>query len=82
MNSKATAFRDTVYAHYESHGRDFPWRHTSDPYHIFVSEVMLQRTQAGRVASKYTNFINRFPDFSSLANAPIANVLREWQGLG
>ena len=76
------SFRRTVYAHYEANGRDFPWRHTSEPYHILVSEVMLQQTQTARVAPKYTEFITRFPDFVALANAPVADILRAWQGLG
>ncbi|MBN1855737.1 MAG: A/G-specific adenine glycosylase [Dehalococcoidia bacterium] len=76
------SLQDAVYAHFEAHGRDFPWRHTSDPYHILVSEVMLQQTQTARVAPKYTEFITVFPDVATLAHAPVADVLRVWQGLG
>ncbi|WP_207231398.1 HhH-GPD family protein [Methanofollis fontis] len=58
------------------------WRETTDPYRIFVSEVMLQQTQVERVKSKYPGFISRFPDFASLAAAETADILDEWQGLG
>lgn len=75
-------FVRTVLGYYRAHKRDFPWRHTKDPYAIFVSEVMLQQTQALRVMGKYREFITRFPSVSALAAAPFAEVLREWQGLG
>jgi len=55
---------------------------THDPYHILVSEIMLQQTQVQRVMGKYEQFIRAFPDFSSLAKASLRRVLREWQGLG
>jgi A/G-specific adenine glycosylase len=74
--------RSAVYAYYGEHGRDLPWRKTSDPYHILVSEVMLQQTQVDRVIPKYVSFIRRFPDFASLASASSSEVLGEWQGLG
>jgi len=81
-NSAVERFREAVYAHYEQHGRDFPWRHTTDPYHILVAEVMLQQTQTGRVVPKYIDFTGRFPDFETLARARPADVLDAWQGLG
>jgi len=59
-----------------------PWRDTHDPYAIVVSEIMLQQTQVDRVREKYTTFIARFPDFLSLAEAPLTEVLTLWQGLG
>jgi A/G-specific adenine glycosylase len=77
-----TRFRSLVYANYEQRGRDFPWRLTTDPYHILVAEVMLQQTQTGRVTAKYRGFTARFPDFATLAAARPEDVLREWQGLG
>jgi A/G-specific adenine glycosylase len=55
---------------------------TYTPYHILVSEIMLQQTQTERVLDKYERFINAFPDFSSLARAPLREILRAWQGLG
>jgi A/G-specific adenine glycosylase len=75
-------FRRRVYAHYEAHGRDFPWRHTTNPYHILVSEVMLQQTQTSRVVQKYLIFIERYPSVEALASASAADVLGTWQGLG
>jgi A/G-specific adenine glycosylase len=76
------AFKKTILSHYRAHGRELPWRRTDDPYEIFVSEVMLQQTQVGRVAEKFGPFIERFPDFAALAAAPLADVLSLWQGLG
>ncbi len=78
----ADEFRTRVYDHYYAHGRDFPWRHSTDPYHILVSEVMLQQTQAARVLNKYHLFVYRFPDFQTLSQASAIDVLRAWQGLG
>jgi A/G-specific adenine glycosylase len=59
-----------------------PWRQTHDPYQILVSEIMLQQTQVQRVETKYQEFIAVFPDFPSLARAPLREVLRVWQGMG
>jgi A/G-specific adenine glycosylase len=75
-------FRDTVLSHYRAHGRDLPWRRTSDPYRILVSEVMLQQTQVSRVAEKFGPFVEQFEDFSALAAAPLIEVLSFWKGLG
>ncbi|MHB8881111.1 MAG: HhH-GPD family protein [Thermodesulfovibrionales bacterium] len=75
-------FRDLVYGHYKEHRRDLPWRRTRDPYRILVSEVMLQQTQADRVIGKYRDFIERFPNIRTLAEAPLPEVLLAWQGLG
>jgi A/G-specific adenine glycosylase len=67
---------------YDEHRRAFPWRSTTDPYLILVSEVMLQQTQSSRVVGHYERFIGRFPDIASLAEADLADVLELWQGLG
>lgn len=75
-------FRTIIYDYYHEKGRDQPWRHTTDPYHIFVSEIMLQQTQVERVLGKYEEFITEFPDFAALANASLEDVLRVWQGMG
>ena len=75
-------FQKIIYEYYAAHKRDFPWRNTDDPYHILVSEVMLQQTQADRVVHKYVQFIEKFPTVHSLAKAPIKDVLEAWQGLG
>ena len=71
-----------VLSHYERHGRDMPWRNTTDPYQILVSEIMLQQTQVERVTKKFSEFIRAFPDFSALASAPLAEILAVWQGMG
>ena len=67
---------------YERGARDLPWRRTRDPWAILVSEVMLQQTQAARVVPYYERFLRRFPDPSTCAGAPAAEVLRSWSGLG
>lgn len=67
---------------YRREARDLPWRRTHDPYHIFVSEVMLQQTQVERVIPYYERFIARFPTVESLARASLAEVIRLWGGLG
>lgn len=75
-------FQEMIYRYYRTHGRRLPWRMTHNPYHILVSEIMLQQTQVQRVMGKYEPFIHAFPDFSSLALASLLRVLQEWQGLG
>lgn len=77
-----TGFRKTVYGYYRTDGRNLPWRNTGNPYHILVSEMMLQQTQVQRVIEKYTQFITAFPDIGSLDRAPLAEILKVWQGLG
>jgi A/G-specific adenine glycosylase len=67
---------------YDASRRDLPWRGTRDPYAILVSEIMLQQTQAPRVASRFVRFMARFPDAAALADAPPAAILAEWSGLG
>jgi len=62
--------------------RDLPWRHTRDPYHILISEMMLQQTQVERVLPRYTTFLKAFPTLEVLAEAPTAEVIRHWAGLG
>lgn len=75
-------FRDLILSYFRAHGRDLPWRHTADPYRILVSEIMLQQTQVERVVVRYREFLDRFPDFASLARAPRSEVLLAWQGMG
>jgi A/G-specific adenine glycosylase len=67
---------------YERVRRPLPWRATRDPYALLVSEVMLQQTQAARVVPYYHAFLERFPDPRALAEAPAADVLAAWSGLG
>jgi len=76
------AFRKLIYGHFQTQGRRLPWRETRDPYAIVVSELMLQQTGVERVLGKYGEFLERFPDFGSLARATVAEVLTVWQGLG
>jgi len=74
--------RPSLLAWYRADHRDFPWRQTTDPYAVLVSEVMLQQTQASRVAERFPAFMQRFPTASALAAAPEADVLAAWSGLG
>ncbi|MGH3029651.1 MAG: A/G-specific adenine glycosylase [Gaiellaceae bacterium] len=67
---------------FRENGRDLPWRRTRDPYAILVSEVMLQQTQVERVVPRYLAWLDRWPTAEALAAAPLADVIREWQGLG
>src|SRR3989338_11480528 len=67
---------------YKKNKRDLPWRKTTDPYAILVSEMMLQQTQVDRVLSKYKAWLQEFPTMQHLARAPPAVVLRCWSGLG
>jgi len=76
------SFQKEINSYYEMHGRNLPWRHTKNPYFIFVSEVMLQQTQVERVIVKYGEFVSLYPDFSSLARADLKDVLSVWQGMG
>lgn len=75
-------FRTIILHHYLHHRRTFSWREEISPYRVLVSEVMLQQTQAGRVASVFDHFIAAFPEFRYLADAPFARVLALWKGLG
>ena len=75
-------FRTAVYDYYKRNRRDMPWRDTTDPYCIVVSEIMLQQTQVPRVLDKYVQFIAAFPTIRSLSKAKLSKILRVWQGLG
>lgn len=67
---------------YDRHGRSLPWRHTKDPYHILVSEMMLQQTQVDRVLPKYEEWLEKYPSLASLAEAAVDEVVRTWYPLG
>ncbi len=75
-------FQNRLLKWYREHGRDLPWRKTSDPYKILVSEVMLQQTQVDRVVPKYREFLSRYPSFEELAEAPVQEVKETWYPLG
>lgn len=93
MSSDSDSFRKTVLGHYRKSGRKhLPWRSPPlkfrqtkgklNPYHVLVSEIMLQQTQVDRVIPYYKNFLKRFPTVRSLAEARLGDVLRAWSGLG
>ncbi|MCC7126068.1 MAG: A/G-specific adenine glycosylase [Acidobacteria bacterium] len=69
-------------AWYRAHGRDLPWRNTDDPYHILVSEIMLQQTQVDRVLPKYAEWLGKYPSFEILADAPPNDIVKTWYPLG
>lgn len=67
---------------YRSHARDLPWRRSRDPYAVFVSEFMLQQTQAATVVPYFERWMEEFPTWQTLAGAPLERVLKAWEGLG
>jgi len=77
-----STFQKIIYQYYRRNARKLPWRETHDPYQILISEIMLQQTQVQRVMRRYGQFITAFPDLVSLAQAPLREILRIWQGLG
>jgi len=77
-----THFRNLILDFYKQNARDLPWRNTTNPYHIFISEIMLQQTQVERVIPKYAAFIKTFPSFDALEKSSFKTLLTHWQGLG
>jgi A/G-specific adenine glycosylase len=75
-------FRRRLLTWYRQHGRDLPWRRTRDPYHILVSEIMLQQTQVDRVLPKYQEWLEKYPSLEALAGAPEDDVTTAWRPLG
>ena len=75
-------FRQRLLTWYRRHGRDLPWRKTADPYHILVSEIMLQQTQVDRVLPKYAEWLEKYPSLHALASAPEGDVTQTWRPLG
>jgi len=73
---------EVLLAWYRAHGRDLPWRHTHDPWAVWVSEVMLQQTRVETAAPYWERFLARFPDPAALASADEQDVLAAWAGLG
>jgi A/G-specific adenine glycosylase len=78
----APSFRRALVSWYRKNARDLPWRRTTDPYAILVSEFMLQQTQVATVVPYYNEWLRRFPGFAALAGASESDVLHAWQGLG
>jgi A/G-specific adenine glycosylase len=79
---KAQRIREGLLGWFARNARRLPWRETRDPYAVLVSEVMLQQTQVDRVIPYYRRFLERFPTVQALAEAPVAEVIRLWAGLG
>jgi A/G-specific adenine glycosylase len=75
-------FQKKVFSFFQKNRRDLPWRKTTDPYKILLSELMLQQTQVNRVILYYEKWIARWPDIHALASASLAEVLQAWMGLG
>lgn len=73
---------DALLAWYARHARDLPWRHTTDPYRIWISEIMLQQTQVKTVLPRYLAWLDTFPTIESLAAASVDDLLKAWEGLG
>ncbi|MBL8176581.1 MAG: A/G-specific adenine glycosylase [Bryobacterales bacterium] len=79
---KVPAFRNALLTWYRRAKRDLPWRRTGDAYSIWISEIMLQQTRVVAVIPYYERFLNAFPGFASLAQAPEEKLLQLWAGLG
>ena len=79
---KKEVFDKIVTNWYSNHKRDLPWRNTTNPYHIWLSEIMLQQTRVNQGLPYFLAFTAQFSDIFALANAPEQEVLRLWQGLG
>ena len=79
---KIISFRQKLLAWYDENKRDLPWRKSKHPYHIWVSEIMLQQTRVDTVIPYYERFLEWFPTVESLANSPEERLLKAWEGLG
>jgi len=82
LQEQVNHFQKQIWDFYRNYGRNFVWRNCDNPYHVFVSEVMLQQTQTHRVEPKFEQFIEAFSSFEMLASAQLSEVLGVWQGLG
>lgn len=80
MNKKS--FNKIIFDFFLKNKREMPWRYNSNPYHILVSEIMLQQTQVQRVIPKYFAFLKEFPTIQSLGNASLSKIYKHWSGLG
>ena len=81
-DEKILSFRQKLLAWYDENKRDLPWRRSKNPYHIWVSEIMLQQTRVDTVIPYYERFLEWFPTVESLANSPEERLLKAWEGLG
>ena len=75
-------FSEKIITWYNANKRDLPWRNTQNPYYIWLSEIILQQTRVAQGMPYYERFVEKYPTLKDLANAPIDDVLRLWQGLG
>src|SRR5688500_15884389 len=82
LAADAPWLRRRLLAWFDRHARDLPWRRASDPFAIWVSEVLLQQTQVATVVPYFRRFLQTFPDLATLAAAEEQHVLRLWEGLG
>jgi A/G-specific adenine glycosylase len=82
VRTRDRGFAAQLIAWYRAHHRRLPWRESTDPYKIWISEVMLQQTTVGAVLPYFERWMRLFPDLPSLARAPLQKILRAWQGLG
>lgn len=80
--NKIASFREKLLTWYDENKRDLPWRRTNNPYHIWVSEIMLQQTRVDTVIPYYERFLDWFPTVADLAQAPEDRLLKAWEGLG
>jgi A/G-specific adenine glycosylase len=74
--------QDKILVWFQEHARDLPWRTTYSPYHVWISEIMLQQTQMDRVIDYFNRWIARFPTIADVASADEEDVLKLWEGLG
>jgi A/G-specific adenine glycosylase len=81
-NKTMKRFQLNILDWFQEHSRVLPWRETYSPYHVWISEIMLQQTQMDRVIDYFNRWISRFPDIASLARADAEEVLKLWEGLG
>ncbi|SUM33936.1 A G-specific DNA glycosylase [Staphylococcus gallinarum] len=79
---KENEFKTNLVTWFDENQREMPWRETSNPYYIWLSEVMLQQTQVKTVIDYYLRFTKRFPTIEDLSNAHEDDVLKYWEGLG
>ncbi|EPH04315.1 putative A/G-specific adenine glycosylase YfhQ [Streptococcus intermedius] len=81
-DEKITSFRQKLLTWYDENKRDLPWRRSNNPYHIWISEIMLQQTRVDTVIPYYERFLDWFPTVKDLAIAPEERLLKAWEGLG
>ncbi len=79
---KVSSFQNKILSFYQENKRDLPWRKTTNPYPILLSEIMLQQTQVSRGLQYYQRWTKKWPTIKDLANAKRSDVLKEWMGLG